>query len=119
MKRIVHSFMIPIVYDSLQDGKRYIIADGKWDEVEKEFEWKDIMWFQKPFKGGKSEALKIQMDWEVEGSKGKTYTVRVNDNNWSCSCPAFGWKGGGRRDCKHIIKKKEEITWEINKTKNK
>lgn len=114
MKRIVHSFMIPIVFDSLQNGKRYIIADGKWDEVPKTFEWGDIQWFQKPFKGGKNEAFKIRMEWEVEGSHGKKYNVRCDEDNWSCSCPAFGW-GVRRKECKHIIKKKVEITWEINK----
>ena len=116
-RKVIHSFMIPIVFDSLQDGKRYIIADGKWTEVEKTFEWNDIIWFQKPFKGGKNEAFKIQMEWEVKGSGGSKYTVRCDNDKWSCSCPAFGW-GFGRKDCKHIIAKKDEITWPINKSSN-
>lgn len=114
MKRIVHSFVVPIVHTSTQDGKRYIIADGKWTEVESDFHWNDIIWFQKPFKGGKHNAFKIQMEFEVTGSGGKKYTVRCDENRWSCSCPAYGYSFG-RTECKHIKAKKDEITWPINK----
>jgi len=49
------------------------------------------------------------LDWEVDGSKGKKYTVKVDNDRWSCSCPAFGWSGNSRT-CKHIIKiKKDEF----------
>jgi len=33
-KIIVHSYIPPIVFDSIQEpGKRYVIADGKWTEI--------------------------------------------------------------------------------------
>jgi hypothetical protein len=106
---IVHSFMVPIVFDSVQEpGKRYIIADGKWTEVSNNITWGSINWFQKPFKGGKNEAFKIQMEWDIDGSKGKIYKVKVDDGRWSCSCPAFGWSGHSRT-CKHITKVKSEL----------
>ena len=41
--------------------------------------------------------------WTVSGSKGKEYTVTVKDENWTCTCPGFGF----RRQCKHINAKKE------------
>lgn len=36
--------------------------------------------------------------WEVQGSKGKTYTVIADYGRYSCSCPAFQFKHA----CKHI-----------------
>jgi hypothetical protein len=36
--------------------------------------------------------------WQVQGSKGNTYTVRVRAGQWFCSCPGFGF----RRKCRHI-----------------
>jgi len=107
---IVHSFFPPAFYNSTHESeKRYMVADGKHSEVPLGTEWKDIMWFRKPLPGKKNEALKIQLDWEVDGSKGKKYKVKVDDDRWSCSCPAFGWSGNSRT-CKHIIKiKKDEF----------
>lgn len=107
-KRIIHSFMIPVVFESAIEDKTYIIADGKWTEVEKGFNWSDIFWFKKPFKGGKNEAFKIDLEFDVQGSKGKIYKVKYYNKQWSCSCPSFGW-GGRARTCKHIELKKKEI----------
>lgn len=36
--------------------------------------------------------------WEVQGSKGKTYTVIADHGRYSCSCPAYQF----RHSCKHI-----------------
>lgn len=36
--------------------------------------------------------------WEVAGSKGNRYTVSLNNSNWSCTCPGFGFRG----HCRHI-----------------
>ena len=82
-------------------------ADGRYIEVPTGTTWKDIMWIRKPLPGVKNEMFKIQLDWEVEGSKGKKYTVKVDDDRWSCSCPAFGWSGNSRT-CKHIDKVKKD-----------
>jgi hypothetical protein len=107
---IVHSFIVPIVFDSVQEpGKRYIIADGKWTEVSNNITWGSINWFQKPFKGGKNEAFKNTFEQEVDGSKGKKYTVKNEDNRWSCTCPAFGFSGNS--GCKHIKQIKDENGW--------
>jgi len=46
----------------------------------------------------------------VDGSKGKKYTVKNEDNRWSCTCPAFGWSGNSRK-CKHIDQVKTENGW--------
>ena len=105
---IAHSWFPPAIYKSHIDEKTYMICDGNYIEVPDGTTWKDLMWFKRPSLGKKNEALKIRLDWEVEGSKGKKYEVKVDDDKWSCSCPAFGWSGG--RGCKHIDKiKKDEF----------
>ena len=45
----------------------------------------------------------------------KEYVVRkeinrVNQINWSCSCPAFMMRNPSRSDCKHIAQVKNKIT---------
>jgi hypothetical protein len=106
---IAHSWMPPAIYKSVVDQKTYMVCDGKHLEVPEGTQWGGIKWFRKFTPGHKNEALKIQLDWEVEGSKGKKYIVKVDDDRWSCSCPAFGWSGNSRT-CKHITKiKKDEF----------
>lgn len=43
--------------------------------------------------------------WSVEGSTGNTYIVTRRKDQWSCTCPGFGF----RRDCKHIKGKQKEV----------
>ena len=107
---IVHGYMAPAMYDSTLNGKRYMVVDGDHREVPNGTTWKDIMFFKKPSKHERNEALKIRLDWEIDGSKGKKYTVKVDDNVWSCSCPAYGWSGNTRK-CKHITQVKTENGW--------
>ena len=106
-KLIVHSYMVPVVFDSVvEPGKRYVIADGKWTEIPNHLGYKHINHFKKEFKGAKNEAFKNNYETEVAGSKGKSYTVKCEDNVWSCTCPAFGFSGSS--GCKHIIQVKTE-----------
>ena len=110
-KAVVHSYMVPVVLNSvIEPSKKYLIADGVWTEVPDHISYSNVVWFQKPFKNGKNEAFKVQMDWEVDGSKGKKYKVENYDGRWSCSCPAFGWSGNSRT-CKHITKIKTDNGW--------
>jgi hypothetical protein len=39
----------------------------------------------------------------VEGSKGKKYNVKHENEVWECTCVGFGY----RRKCKHVEKAKE------------
>ena len=41
----------------------------------------------------------------VQGSSGSPYTVKDHGTHWSCSCPAWRYKGGDTRSriCKHIL----------------
>lgn len=107
-KAVVHSLIPPIIFNSIKEpGKRYIIADGKWAEINDDINKDNIIWFKKPGIGKKHSAFENSVEWEVEGSKGKKYTVKAHENNWSCSCPAYGWSGA-KRSCKHIDQIKKE-----------
>lgn len=48
----------------------------------------------------------LLQSWQVDGSKGKTYTVARRDNSWSCTCVA----GSFGKTCKHVTKIKEELS---------
>lgn len=110
-KAVVHSLIAPIIFESVvEPGKRYIIADSKWTEIHDGINKDNIIWFKKPYENGKHSAFKNSAEWEVDGSKGKKYKVKATENNWSCSCPAYGWSGA-RRTCKHIDKIKKENGW--------
>ena len=109
-KIVVHSFMPPVVFDSIQEpGIRYVIADGKWTQIPNHLGYKHILHFKKDHKDGKHHAFKSTFEQEVDGSKGKKYTVKCEDDRWSCSCPAFGFSGNS--GCKHIKQIKDENGW--------
>ena len=36
--------------------------------------------------------------WRVSGSKGNEYTVSLDGNRWSCTCPGHGFRGR----CRHV-----------------
>ena len=58
-KIIAHSFLPPVVFDSIQEpGKRYIIADGKWTEIPNHLGYQHVIHFKKPHKDGKHHAFK-------------------------------------------------------------
>ena len=42
--------------------------------------------------------------FEVEGSKGKKYTVTRLQTGWSCTCPGFQF----RKSCKHVVEMSKE-----------
>jgi len=42
-------------------------------------------------------------EWQVNGSKGNTYTVKLIGEYYKCTCPGFKY----RHQCKHIDKVKE------------
>ena len=110
-KIIVHSYIPPIVFDSIQEpGVRYVIADGKWTQIPNHLGQKHIILFKKESKNSKNEAFKNTFEQEVDGSKGKKYTVKNEDDRWSCTCPAYGWSGNSHT-CKHIKQIKTENGW--------
>lgn len=96
---IVHSFQVPFFWSD-KDGA-YIIEEGKRRDLPSGTTRKDILWFRRPYVGGKNQALKTQMDWEVEGSGGRKYKVDLDGDSWSCNCHSFKFSGN-KRTCKHV-----------------
>lgn len=100
----VHSWYPPVIFDSIQEpGKRYLIIDGKWNEVPNTLTYDDVKWVKISDTKEKSRMVdetKVK-SWTVDGSKGNKYIVSLNNNIWSCTCPAFNYSGNGL-SCKHI-----------------
>jgi len=96
---IVHSFQVPFFWT---DGVGpYIIEDGNRRDLPSGTTRKDIKWFKRPYPGGKNEAFKIDLDWEVQGSDNKKYSVALYEDSWSCNCYSYKFSGN-KRSCKHI-----------------
>ena len=81
-------------------GKTYAISGGDWIEVPEGTTQAEVgRWMV--YAPAKIETVEAQA-WEVEGSKGNTYTVRF-DGRWSCTCAGFKF----RRECKHTNEQKK------------
>lgn len=96
---IVHSFKAPFFW--IDEKGPYLVDDNGRRNLPHGTTRDQILWFRKPYPEGKNEALKIQLDWEVEGSGGKKYKVEMDNDEWSCNCHAFKFSGN-KRTCKHI-----------------
>jgi len=100
----VHSWYPPVIFDSIQEqGKRYLIIDGVWNEVPNTLTYDDVKWVKISNTKEKSRMVDETKNrvWTVDGSKGNKYTVTLANNIWNCTCPAFNYSGNGL-SCKHI-----------------
>jgi hypothetical protein len=96
---IVHCSQIPWFW---QDEKGpYIIEDSVRRDLPLGTTRDQILWFQKPYPGGKNEAFKRDLEWDINGSNGKKYKVSLYDDSWSCNCHSFKFSGN-KRTCKHV-----------------
>jgi hypothetical protein len=96
---IVHCSQIPWFW---QDKKGpYIIEDDVRRDLPLGTTRDQILWFQKPYPGGKNEAFKRDLEWDINGSNGKKYKVSLYDDSWSCNCHSFKFSGN-KRTCKHV-----------------
>lgn len=96
---IIHSFQYP--FPTEDEKGTYVQVDGKRIDVPSGTTEADILWFRRPYVGGKNIALKHDVEWSVDGSGGRSYKVRCNDDDWSCNCHAFKFSGR-KANCKHI-----------------
>lgn len=97
----------PICLQGPVSGQWYIIANGKWHPVKRQYSWKEIesVWERTEYVERKVE-VNVKMAYIVKGSKGNEYEVTNNEGFWSCTCPAHGFGRG--KDCKHIKQIKDE-----------
>ena len=96
---IVHTFAVPFFW--IDEKGPYIIEDGVRRNLPQGTTRDQILWFKKPYIGGKNEAFKRNLEWEVDGSNGKKYKVSLYGKSWNCNCHSFKFSGN-KRTCKHI-----------------
>jgi ribosomal protein L37AE/L43A len=79
-----------------------VAGNHPWIEVPAGTTLADVQWTDESEKYQKNKLKPGK--WDVEGSTGKKYTVKRDENDiWSCSCVGFGF----RSRCKHITQIKE------------
>jgi hypothetical protein len=52
----------------------------------------------------KQQVFKGSAQYQIASSSGSTYTVTLQNNNWSCTCPGFGF----RKRCRHLEQAKQQ-----------
>jgi len=98
----ISSLNPPVICNSLS-GQRYMVItgpNGGWFEITNDITYKQILscWTRKDYPSKKYTDSLIN-EWSIQSSKGDiSYTVKLKDFVWSCTCPSFGFK----RRCKHI-----------------
>ena len=94
--------MPPLLLTS-HTGTRYAVAGSVWVEVPAGTTREDLPAYLLHERPALPEPAPDQ-SWSVQGSNGNAYTVRLRDDQWTCTCPGFGW----RRKCKHVEAQKNE-----------
>lgn len=95
----------PISYFGSVSKTWFIIANGQWHSVERQYSWKELksMWQKIEYNTNYVSKTKNKQSISthvVQGSKGNIYEVTNDNEAWTCSCPAFNYGNGSY--CKHI-----------------
>ncbi len=93
----------PALFTATTSGQRYAIAGSTWVPVPSDTTLATLDRFV-VYKPAQPKQDASNGSWEVKGSKGNIYNVRVSAGQWFCSCPGFGF----RRKCRHISEKQNE-----------
>jgi len=86
----------PAIYRS-HTGKTYGIAGSVWVEVPEGTSLDELSQYM-VYKPREVVPVAGENSWSVKGSKGNTYTVKLSQGVYSCTCPGYGF----RRKCRHI-----------------
>ena len=92
----------PALYNS-HTGILYGIAGSVWVEVPAGTTLDELSDYM-VHKPRERQAAPGEKTWQVKGSKGNTYTVKLSDGMYSCTCAGYGF----RRKCRHIEEVKNE-----------
>ena len=89
------------------NGKRYAISGPTWIEVPADTVFEDLPKYMVASRwlAPRTESSDTRT-WEVKGSKGNTYTVKLSAGQYTCQCAGFSF----RRRCRHIEGIKNEQT---------
>ena len=94
---------IPPALFTSHTGIRYGIAGSVWVEVPSDTTFDDLSDYM-IYKPRERQAVEGENTWQVKGSKGNTYTVKLSGGSYSCTCAGYGF----RRKCRHIDEVKNE-----------
>ena len=86
----------PALYNS-HTGILYGIAGSVWVEVPAGTTLDELSDYM-VHKPRERQAAPGEKTWQVKGSKGSTYTVKLSNGLYSCTCAGYGF----RRKCRHI-----------------
>mgnify|MGYP004044735779 CR=1 FL=1 len=92
----------PALYHS-HSGITYAIAGSVWVEVPRGTLYDELPAYI-TYKPREVTPIAGEKSWNVKGSKGNIYTVKLSEGVYSCSCPGYGF----RRKCRHITEIKNE-----------
>jgi hypothetical protein len=95
--------MNPMLYTDMS-GQKWAVSGEHWVEVPDTLTLAEVgKYMIVEHRETPAQAADV-VSYEVQGSKGNTYTVSDNGGTWTCTCPGFGW----RRKCKHVEAQKNE-----------
>ena len=80
--------MPPALFTS-HTGIRYGIAGNVWIEVPVSTTLDELSEYM-VYKPRERQAAAGEKTWQVKGSKGNTYTVKLSDGMYSCTCAGYG-----------------------------
>ena len=95
--------MNPILYTD-RSGQKWAVSGQHWVEVPDTLTLDEVGKYMITEQRETPAVSRDVRSYEVQGSKGNTYTVIDNGGTWTCTCPGFGW----RRKCKHVESLKNE-----------
>lgn len=91
----------PALYNS-HTGILYGIAGSVWVEVPAGTTLDELADYM-VYKPLERQPAAGERTWQVKGSKGNSYTVKLSNGSYSCTCAGYGF----RRKCRHIEEIKE------------
>jgi len=99
----IKSLFPPISFYGTVSKQWYIIGDGTWFEVDREYSLSELnkIWEKRWTPTNKNAIIK----YDVDGSKGVIYKVVNNNGKWTCNCPASTFR---KAECKHISSLKNQ-----------
>jgi hypothetical protein len=94
--------MPPMLYTDM-NGQKWAVSGQHWVPVPETLTLDRVSEYMVVREREGAPQLAEVRTYEVQGSKGNTYTVVDNGGTWTCTCPGFGW----RHKCKHIEAQKD------------
>ena len=92
----------PMLYTD-RAGQKWAVSGEHWIEVPNTLTLDRVSEYMVVAELKKAPHLSEVRMYDVQGSKGNTYTAVDNGGTWTCTCPGFGW----RHKCKLIEAQKD------------